>query len=481
MRTLADLKAPTQVNPKHLHRVFFADYFTLTLAALIALVNMVPSAINHLEGALPASWLGMRIACGVTTLCAALSLFLSESTQTRLAKLWGIVFGTLASAIPALSILVNVVASRSNVSRILGQVPGAFRQGSPLFVYSLLLVLGITILFAPSKGPRIARIATGIAFVLSFLVFSLVLGSVFKWAGIPGSTHADLLRIPTLSCIALLTLVVILRRTESGILSLLWGYGTGSRIARFLVPILVLLPMLREIARAHLLEKGWVPASYTASLLTSTGTFLGLALVLILARMINKMQERIQNDILRDELTGLYSLKGFYLLADQAFRHSRRTQESYSVLFVDMDNLKIINDKLGHSIGSVSLVETAKLLSANFRDTEIIGRVGGDEFVVAGQFNGKQIAAAVERLREAVARKNEFVEKQFTISLSMGYAVAENCERESLQSLVAKADEAMYEEKRRKKGIKGVIAPQTGGSSLGSPQNKDAAFGPVGL
>ncbi|HEV2135575.1 MAG TPA: GGDEF domain-containing protein [Terracidiphilus sp.] len=236
-------------------------------------------------------------------------------------------------------------------------------------------------------------------------------------------------------------------------MSILWGYGTGSRLARMLALPLLLLPLFREILRAHMLKTGLIPARYAGAVLVSVGTVLTVILLLVIARVINRMQENVQELTLRDELTGLHSVKGFYLLAEQAFRYSRRVNMPFGVLFVDMDNLKIINDQLGHSVGSVSLVETAKLLQANFRETDVIGRVGGDEFIVAGQFAEHELLGAMERLRLASIRKNQAAEQRFSISLSLGYAVTEDCAHDNLRNLVKRADEAMYIEKRAKKKV----------------------------
>lgn len=481
MRARTELKAPNQVDPKTLHRIFFIDHFCLIAAGIIALMNLLPGMITPLAAALPTGWTDMRISGAATTLCAVLSLYFSEVTQPRRAKVLAMILGTLTSAIAIVALFPVIGGSRSSPGWILDRHQVVFPPSPLECSFAALFLVGIAILFGSFRGPRVARIADVLALILAFAVFALVLESVFRLAGLSHSSATGPTSVPTLWCIALLTTVVMLRRTEGGSLSLLWGYGTGSRIARMLAPILLLLPMLREIARAHLLRSRWIPSTYAAAILTSAGTALALVLLFILARIINRMQERIQNDILRDELTGLYSVKGFYLLADQSFRHSRRTQEPFGAIFIDMDNLKTINDKLGHSMGSVSLIETAKLLTTNFRDTDIIGRVGGDEFLVVGPFNDRQIATAVERLRKAVARKNDVVSQQFSISLSVGCAVAEHFAHETLQSLVAKADEAMYKEKRGKKEARAAAAAQLENHSSGEPQNKAVAFGQIVL
>ena len=75
-------------------------------------------------------------------------------------------------------------------------------------------------------------------------------------------------------------------------------------------------------------------------------------------------------------------------------------------MFIDLDGLKVINDSLGHEAGSAYISEAAEILRATFRETDVLGRIGGDEFAVAGQFSRKSMPAAVNRLKESCARKN---------------------------------------------------------------------------
>ena len=116
-----------------------------------------------------------------------------------------------------------------------------------------------------------------------------------------------------------------------------------------------------------------------------------------------------------------------------------------------MDNLKKINDEWGHNAGSACLVEIAKLLSANFRETDVIGRLGGDEFVVAGQFDAPAISHAIERIRSN-AFESRIPGLHAPLTLSMGYAVGEGLSEETMKSILSRADKAMYKEKRAKKG-----------------------------
>ena len=91
---------------------------------------------------------------------------------------------------------------------------------------------------------------------------------------------------------------------------------------------------------------------------------------------------------------------------------------------------------------------------ASFRETDVKGRFGGDEFVVAGQFSMVGIELAASRLKEAAEERNRAVTRkayQKTLSLSIGWVTMDHPSNESLKELVRRADEAMYREKRSKK------------------------------
>jgi diguanylate cyclase (GGDEF)-like protein len=211
------------------------------------------------------------------------------------------------------------------------------------------------------------------------------------------------------------------------------------------------LPILREVGRAHLLQSLRMPVQYATAILTSITTMLSFVLLLILAWRINSMEMEIRDLSLRDALTGLYNLRGFHLLAEQLLRLAHRNELPFSVLFIDLDNLKQINDSYGHDAGSRFLVETGEILTATFRETDVLGRVGGDEFAVAGEFSQTAISIAAERLQAACALRNREPGRQFPLSFSVGFGSSVEHENESLKDLLAKADQAMYQEKRRKK------------------------------
>jgi diguanylate cyclase (GGDEF)-like protein len=139
------------------------------------------------------------------------------------------------------------------------------------------------------------------------------------------------------------------------------------------------------------------------------------------------------------------------LLGGHVLSLAQRSQLPCSVLFVDVDNLKQINDSLGHAIGSDILVETAEMLKKTFRETDVTGRIGGDEFSVVCQCSHVAISIAANRLEAASAARNARPGNVCLLSFSVGYATAQEHGRQSLEELLALADRAMYEEKRRRK------------------------------
>ena len=312
-------------------------------------------------------------------------------------------------------------------------------------------LLGAAMALIQSRRRVPSRIADVLLILLCFLALVLVSGNLFRFIEeprpLPGNTTAP----ETLFCIAFLSLIAVLRHVKSSIFAIFLGRGIAGRIARSVAPFLILLPFIREAARIIFIGTGRITTSFSSAILTSLASFLSMCLLLYIARRISSMESEIHALSLSDELTGLSNLRGFRLLAEQALRMARRSHVPFSLLFIDLDNLKEINDSFGHSAGSNILSDTGKILIVTFRESDILGRVGGDEFAVAGQFSQAAITVAIHRLREAIAQRNARTAQEPYLSLSLGHVTSESGAEQSLDELLEKADFAMYEEKRLKK------------------------------
>lgn len=164
------------------------------------------------------------------------------------------------------------------------------------------------------------------------------------------------------------------------------------------------------------------------------------------------MEKKLTELSLRDNLTGLYNRRGFMTLGRQLLDSSRRKQPEIGLLYVDIDYLKLINDKLGHTAGDKAIEITAGILRNSFRDSDIIARLGGDEFVVlfldTTEFTVESIR---ERIDSKLKESQEIRFLPFMLSLSIGYHTTVLCYQTQIGRLLSYADSLMYEDKKSRR------------------------------
>jgi len=449
--------SPNQPDPDLLRRLFFIRQVGLALVVQLAAAALCARPFAALSRILPPSLTEMHISFALAALFGALSLFLSDADRASRWDFLGRAFAFLCALIAIASFF------EPSPSHLL-----ALRNdGVHVFTGIALLLISIVLLLVRAAEGTACRVADIAVSCLHLVVLILASEYVFGSLQLPDSSLSGIPTPTTLACLVLLTMVLLSRRAEIGLFRIFLGSGIGGRIARWLSPFLLLLPFVREAGRARVLSSQIFPRMYALGIIASIASVVAFALLIILVRRINQMEMCIHDLTLRDELTGLYNVRGFNLLAGQSLRLAQRAEVPFSVLFVDMDNLKRINDELGHSAGSATLAETAKLLTATFREADVIARVGGDEFVVAGQFNHEAVAASARRLQDLAAARFSDAYGKFPLSLSVGYATSADNRFDSLRELVARADQAMYDRKRRKKaGLPEPLRAMTGPAAV---------------
>lgn len=151
-----------------------------------------------------------------------------------------------------------------------------------------------------------------------------------------------------------------------------------------------------------------------------------------------------------DPLTGLYNRRGFFMLAERQWQSAVRRQDSILLFYIDVNCFKEINDTHGHKEGDLALLAVAAVLRECFRKTDILARVGGDEFAVMATEDSASSRALVERrLSKTLQQSNERRGAGWQLSLSIGVLRCDNTmESLSIEDLVARADGLMYQEKR---------------------------------
>lgn len=154
---------------------------------------------------------------------------------------------------------------------------------------------------------------------------------------------------------------------------------------------------------------------------------------------------------LRDELTGLYNRRGFMTLAQEHIKIARRNKQPIVLLYIDLDNMKHINDKLGHSYGDMALVETANILTATFRDSDVVARMGGDEFAALAVACEDGSDSMRRRLAENLIKLNANPDREFQLKFSVGISEFDPENPINLQQMIDEADDQMYENKRQNK------------------------------
>lgn len=177
-----------------------------------------------------------------------------------------------------------------------------------------------------------------------------------------------------------------------------------------------------------------------------------LSRILRYAIMRHKGRTELQSLSLIDNLTGLYNKRGFMLFAQQQLSIAIRTKRGMIVFYIDQDGLKGINDNYGHQCGDLALIETADILKEVFRESDIIGRYGGDEFVaiaIESFMANEEIIR--NRIQDELTLRNKQGSRLHKLALSIGTAYYNTEELCSIEELINRAERSMCENKKNRR------------------------------
>jgi diguanylate cyclase (GGDEF)-like protein/PAS domain S-box-containing protein len=195
-------------------------------------------------------------------------------------------------------------------------------------------------------------------------------------------------------------------------------------------------------------------------------------------------EAQLQHMSITDDLTGLFNRRGFMTLANKHLKISQRCGKDVFLLYADFDNMKWINDTLGHAAGDNALLETAVILKNTFRQADLIGRVGGDEFIVlmSESKNSRSEEVVIERLEQEIHKANDRANRKYKVLLSMGTVRCGHTEPATIDDLMREADRLMYEHKRVKKELglnnylpEGQLSKTGSSASTAKPQSAEPA------
>jgi diguanylate cyclase (GGDEF)-like protein len=324
----------------------------------------------------------------------------------------------------------------------------------------LLLILVVLYLFVVT--PELARSVEMLGVLLAFAAFVLV----FRYAR-PFGKHTRLkLTIEILVMLAFLT----------GVLAVAGGVGSPL-VNLYLLPIVTAALALgkRETALVMLLVCMCYALLATVTLgaaaltadfaIEAVGVLAPFVLVAfstsLLVDNIHTAKQQIRALSDRDELTGLYNMRAFTRLVEREHEIASRSERPYSILMVDVEHLKAINDTYGHEAGNRAVRLVAESLQRLTRSTDWVARYGGDEFVVFLASADKAAAAEVaQRIRNVVFSTTLEVDvKMVRIKVNVGAGTFPD-DGNAVQPVMAAADRMMYKDKELREPPKGKLIIQ---------------------
>lgn len=176
-------------------------------------------------------------------------------------------------------------------------------------------------------------------------------------------------------------------------------------------------------------------------------TSVNIAIVLIIIYIIS--QFKLHHDSLyklsiTDPLTKLYNRRYLFSYLEKEYERSKRLEMDLSIVYLDLNNFKKINDKYGHHIGDQILIEVSNIIVDNIRKYDVASRVGGDEFIIV--FPETNLERALKNMSRLDRVFNDFSRQYKDQNFSVGYGVSSN-ENKTLKELLRLADQALYDKK----------------------------------
>jgi diguanylate cyclase (GGDEF)-like protein len=424
--------------------------------------------IFHIE-LLTSAFLGsmsieVNTALGLAFLGVSLWLLLPDPPR-RAYRSWGLFFGSLVVFIGAITLMEYVPGLGMRIDRLLfrgdtGVLNTYFPARMPPITAMTFLALGIALVLLdweirPGWCPT-QMLSLWVAFA-TIISFSGYINGATAIYGIFSYSQVD-------AYIAILLFImsaaIFFARPRVGIAGDLTGKYLGSATARRFLPAVIIVPTLGAWIRMQGQRAGLFGTELGFAWNVSMNVASLSALVWLYARKLNKTEESLEevreakdflhDASLRDELTGLYNRRGFLTFAEEQIKLACSGRRELLVVFADVDGLKAINDRYGHSEGDRALKKAAEVLLGVFRDTDLVARLGGDEFVVLALDCSPTGLVRINAHFDKMLRFVNDLNDRWKLSISIGTVHVDSKHQLSIGDLLSKADKLMYEQKREK-------------------------------
>jgi diguanylate cyclase (GGDEF)-like protein len=412
------------------------------IMVLVGWVWDVPALKSVLPGA---ATMKVNTSLGVVLLGAALCLSQYGVVAGRVGKLAAAMIAILG----AVTLMEFILHWDAGIDQLLFKDPqtsGDAFPGRPSHATAFnLMVLGVGLLYADSRAYRC--LTTVMALIASLVSWIALNGYVFGAQSLYGIGLYSAIALHTAAIFFLFGLGLLATQPRCSPTRLVLSKGTGGTLVRWLLPFALLAPPVlgwlfrrMEMLGAYHEEFGWALYS-VASSVGSAG------LIILLARRVAAIDaERARATALsrNDPLTGLANRRAFDDFILDNFRLARRHSRPLALLMLDVDHFKRYNDTFGHPAGDEALRITARLLSMHARETDLVARIGGEEFAIV--LPETDIAGALllaGRIREEVEQSASY-RSRMTVSIG---AAGLTGDVEDTAQFIKGCDAALYQAK----------------------------------
>lgn len=432
---------PIEHDPALLHKLALIEQGYLAVVVLIAAGALWIRRIPALDRLLPADWVGLAPEIAIAALMSAVGLELLRPRHSGAIRRIGATLAVLLALLAGAALVEDLIHIPLGAGRLAAAIAGTgHTEGMPAVTAAAFASLAMVMLLTPARKGLLSHGAD--LFLSFFCLLVLVMVRRYMFEGFSNAASVDRTSLLTLLAMSLLAFVAFMHRAEVGIYATLLGAGSGSRIARVAALVVLLVPFLPQSALAHAVKSGFVHAEYVNGVVAFLAAGVSLTLMLYMALKINRLEMKVRDLSMRDELTGLHNRRGFQLVAWQTLRQARRDGLPYSIMFIDVENLADIHASCGHQASCQALIEIAEVLTAAFRATDVIGRIDPAQFALAGNFDEKSSAVMRMRMQEGVNYRNSHPGREYTLAISIAFAFAKDPRHDSVDNLLAEADNA---------------------------------------
>nr|WP_308506853.1 GGDEF domain-containing protein [Pseudoduganella ginsengisoli] len=233
---------------------------------------------------------------------------------------------------------------------------------------------------------------------------------------------------------------------------LVWRYGTSHFSTRFFgtlitIQALVVLVRFGMALRAMVSHIDLIRDNTVTSIYMGIGNFMALMLTVAFMTMATRrLQTILEQRSTHDPLTGVLNRRGFALFYEYQRLQMRRAGKPMTLMEIDIDHFKAVNDRFGHMVGDKVLAHVARAVRETLRETDDVARFGGEEFIVLLPDSDERNAMlAAERIRDALRRFADIQLPMVTVSIGIGCHASDE---ESLDALLARTDAALYRAKQ---------------------------------